>query len=819
MLFIYRTVLHWAEAALRLRNARTAVAFLFAVSAAALFALSRQDAIGAQDWDGQVRGIAYNPSHVFTKRDAGRIAPERIDGDMAQLSRLTAHIRTFTVANGLDKVPEIASRYGITVSLGIAIGADLDQNEKEIKLGIATALAHQRVVDRVFVGNEAILFSFVTPEQLNAYIERVRTALPARIKITTAEPWSTWMLTPELGKEVDIVSVHLLPYWEGIDVKNSLDFLRRTYGEVQQEFPDKPIVIGEAGWPSEGRDRKAAQASLANEASFTRAFVQLAMEQGYDYYLMEGYDQPLKSTSEGEVGASWGLYDANGTAKFAFGGPVPSTERSGYQRIAAVVLLALCVLTLAWGRSRVSGHTIMRWSAALAIAALAGVLGLAWIGLESERAAGRRPEAAAAQAAFLEVDGKWLVAVAGPDGIARIYRAGKLVGRVRGHGAAIEHVAFVDRGRILISTDASGATQATHVDSLAARDDDGESPVLNRFTAALWRPFGEPLASGSLGLMRATGVQFATLRKSVIDMWRPSGDIDTVSDAAQMAVVHIWTASGSLQPSSPAGTASLTIATGSGFAVSRDGYIVTSYAAVKDAKFIGVLLSGEPEPQSTNDLTALFGKGRTARVLYVSAARDLAVVKVEDRLAASLTLADAPVAKNSAVYAFGYPDTADSPFRAPRADPTVTNGVVGRGYSASLDPGDTRNAVPVIQHNASVNGGSSGGPLLDACGRVVGVNTWSGADATRQGAAGSQTNATVGVYYASAATGLIAFLRANNVPYDVATQSCAPRAARSITLYDLIAGGLGLGIGATYLLLRRRRRRRASPMPAYSEAG
>ena len=49
---------------------------------------------------------------------------------------------------------------------------------------------------------------------------------------------------------------------------------------MQQTFPDKPIIIGEAGWPSEGRTRGQAEASIANEAYFMRAFVQYAQEKG-----------------------------------------------------------------------------------------------------------------------------------------------------------------------------------------------------------------------------------------------------------------------------------------------------------------------------------------------------------------------------------------------------------------------------------------------------------------------------------------------------------------------------------------------------------
>ena len=120
-----------------------------------------------------------------------------------------------------------------------------------------TALASRRVIDRVVVGNETQLFGFVSADQLDVYLDRVRAALPARIKVTTAEPWSTWIVIPDVGKHVDLIFVHLLPYWESVHISGAMRFIGNHYDITQQTFPGKPIIIGEAGWPSEGRIRKA----------------------------------------------------------------------------------------------------------------------------------------------------------------------------------------------------------------------------------------------------------------------------------------------------------------------------------------------------------------------------------------------------------------------------------------------------------------------------------------------------------------------------------------------------------------------------------
>jgi exo-beta-1,3-glucanase (GH17 family)/cellulose synthase/poly-beta-1,6-N-acetylglucosamine synthase-like glycosyltransferase len=341
---------------------RIVFALAMVLSASVLFWASRDYTVTAPDWDGQVRGIAYTPSHQFTDYDQKNVTPEQIDRDLAQLSQITGRIRTYTVDNGMDKVPEIARRYGLTVSLGIWIGPDLVKNQQQLDLGIRTALANRRVIDRVIVGNETQYRGDVSADQLNGYIKQVRDALPQRIKVATAEPWSTWLLNPEVGQNVDVLFVHLLPYWENADIRGSLKSTVSWYDDVQKEFPGKPLVIGEAGWPSDGRTRGGAEASVSNEAYFVRGFVQLAMDKGWEYYLLEAYDQPLKKRdAEGAVGAYWGLFDATGHAKFAFTGMLRNfPEWRGYAVAVAFLILALGLLILGrMPRLRQTGYMAM----------------------------------------------------------------------------------------------------------------------------------------------------------------------------------------------------------------------------------------------------------------------------------------------------------------------------------------------------------------------------------------------------------------------------------------------------------------------------
>ena len=230
------------------------------VGASALFWASRDYTVVAPDWDGQVRGIAYNPSHLFTDRQAkthhaGADRPR----PAPSCRKITGHIRTYTVDGGMDKVPEIARRYGMTVSLGIWIrrrpGQERAANRTGHQDGAGQPPRH-RPRDRG-QRDPAARRRLARPAQ-RLYPTASARRLPARIKITTAEPWSTWMLTPEVGQHVDVIFVHLLPYWENVrHPRRAQDRDRLLRPSCRQTFPDKPIVIGEAGWPSDGRTRGA----------------------------------------------------------------------------------------------------------------------------------------------------------------------------------------------------------------------------------------------------------------------------------------------------------------------------------------------------------------------------------------------------------------------------------------------------------------------------------------------------------------------------------------------------------------------------------
>lgn len=291
-------------------------------------------------WPDQVQGFSFSPFH----EDQGAIdnelpSVEQIDQDLAMLAGKTKSVRTYSTMGTLAEVPRLAQKYGITVLVGAWIDNDLKRNEAEIKKAIELANTYPNVVG-VMVGNEVILHNYIKLPELTAYIDRVNAA--TNVPVSTAEPWHVWIAEPTLVSHVDFISTHMLPYWEKLRVKDAVGYVRDRMNDLYAAFPQKEILIGEVGWPSNGRTRGGAVATAANQAAFLRDFLDLAQKENYHYYIMEVFDQPWKADSaEGKIGAYWGVYDVERKPKFALEGPVVDVP---YWYWLAVVSLGLSIL-------------------------------------------------------------------------------------------------------------------------------------------------------------------------------------------------------------------------------------------------------------------------------------------------------------------------------------------------------------------------------------------------------------------------------------------------------------------------------------------
>jgi len=250
-----------------------------------------------------------------------KLRPERMDADLALLATRFECIRTYSMT-GLEALPDLARKHGLKLMIGAWVNGNPVDTEKEVDALIASANANADVVTSVIVGNETLLRKEVTAAQLVKLIHKVKSQI--KQPVTYADVWEFWLQHPEIAPAVDFLTIHLLPYWE--DDPAGIDQALRHVGDIRQTFGNrfapKDVMIGETGWPSEGRQRETAVPSRVNEAKFIRGFVAMAEANGWHYNLIEAFDQPWKRASEGAVGGYWGLFDADRQDKGILAGPV-----------------------------------------------------------------------------------------------------------------------------------------------------------------------------------------------------------------------------------------------------------------------------------------------------------------------------------------------------------------------------------------------------------------------------------------------------------------------------------------------------------------
>ncbi|MFJ4053621.1 glycosyltransferase [Pseudomonas sp. NPDC089743] len=332
--------------------------------------------VSAPAWPEQISGFSYSPFRLGESPQKGQYPSDaELRQDLEQMSTLTDSIRIYTVEGTQADIPRLAEELGLRVTLGIWISPDLERNEREIATAIELANTSRSVV-RVVVGNEALFREEVTPEALIQYLDRVRAAV--KVPVTTSEQWHIWKEHPELAKHVDLIAAHILPYWEFVPMKDSVEFVLDRARELKQQFPRKPLLLSEVGWPSNGRMRGGADATQADQAIYLRTLVNTLNRRGYNYFVIEAYDQPWKASDEGSVGAYWGVFNAQRQQKFNFEGPVVAIPQWRALAVASVVLamIALTILLIDGSALRQRGRTFLTF-----ITFLCGSV-LVWIGYD-----------------------------------------------------------------------------------------------------------------------------------------------------------------------------------------------------------------------------------------------------------------------------------------------------------------------------------------------------------------------------------------------------------------------------------------------------
>lgn len=230
-----------------------------------------------------------------------------------------------------------------------------------------------------------------------------------------------------------------------------------------------------------------------------------------------------------------------------------------------------------------------------------------------------------------------------------------------------------------------------------------------------------------------------------------------------------------------------------------DGSVVsgTGFAVGEKEPITYIVTNRHVIAEDVAEITVLCADGLkvNASIYLENESADLCVLKLSKTLYGlkPLAIEDTGAAKTGdAIYALGFPAASDVisvDINAAPEDVTVTDGIVSAVKTGRIKEDGA--AVTLLQVNASLSGGNSGGPLLDGGGRVVGINTFTVTDAQNINAAVS-------------AQALAALLNTAGIGYVSVADENAGNTMISVIM--IAAGVFTVAVGAVWLTRLRKKK-------------
>jgi exo-beta-1,3-glucanase (GH17 family) len=291
------------------------------------------------------RAICYSGYRDGQSPESGEIPSyEQVRQDLLILQEQWQSLRLYASDSHSETVLAVIKNEGMPfdVMLGAYITAEVDNpecpwggvyppeqllaNKQENKTQILRlkelANAYANIVSSVSIGNEASVSwtdHMVTTDSLVRYARLLKdgTSQP----VTFCENYVPWLdkLRP-LAEELDVISIHTYPVWEYKSIEEGLSYTIENYNAVAQAYPDKQVVITEAGWATKTNGLGIDSHNVNQE--FQRRYYQELMnwaekEQVLVYYF-EAFDENWKGSNDPlETEKHWGLFRADRTPKLA----------------------------------------------------------------------------------------------------------------------------------------------------------------------------------------------------------------------------------------------------------------------------------------------------------------------------------------------------------------------------------------------------------------------------------------------------------------------------------------------------------------------
>jgi exo-beta-1,3-glucanase (GH17 family) len=194
------------------------------------------------------------------------------------------------------------------------------KNGREIENVIRLANQYSNIVVAVAVGNECLVDwndHLVPVDSVIGYVRKVKQSVHQ--PVTVCDNYNWWAHNGAgLARELDFISVHTYPVWEGKDIDEAMPFTIANLQAVRNALPQSRIVITEAGWATEASEF-GPRASGEKQTRYLHDLFAWAEKMNITTFFFEAFDEDWKGDPNNLLGAEkhWGLFTIDRDSKQA----------------------------------------------------------------------------------------------------------------------------------------------------------------------------------------------------------------------------------------------------------------------------------------------------------------------------------------------------------------------------------------------------------------------------------------------------------------------------------------------------------------------
>ncbi len=262
-------------------------------------------------------------------------AYNQIKEDLLILQNHWYYLRLYDCSPHAETVLKIIDKEKLNfkVMLGAFIGAELNNfgcpwgkiyseeelnrnkrnNIIQIKKLIKLANKYPDIIFSLSAGNEATVDwtdHYVPVEKVISYVRMIKSE--TKQPVTFCDNYVPWIdKLKSLTDEVDFISIHSYPVWEYKNIHEAMEYTKQNFQCIADRYPNKPVIITEAGWAtnSNGRGINPESTSQEFQSIYYNDLLNWSERENIMTFVFEAFDEPWKGSPEAlEPEKHWGLF-------------------------------------------------------------------------------------------------------------------------------------------------------------------------------------------------------------------------------------------------------------------------------------------------------------------------------------------------------------------------------------------------------------------------------------------------------------------------------------------------------------------------------